>query len=79
MSFPKNLNVLSASYWIPKMHKSPIGIKIRIASKQCVIEPLSKNITAPFRLLYTYVQKYQNKSNFYSGVNSFELTGVDSK
>ena len=36
---------------IPKMHKSPIRTRFIIASKQCVIKPLSKNITAAFKLL----------------------------
>ena len=71
ISTPENMKVLPTPYWIPKMHKSPIGARFIIASKQCTIKRLSKNITAAFKLLYKSVEKYHHKSKFYSGVNSF--------
>ena len=46
------------------MRNSPVGARFLTASKQYVIKPLSKNITAAFRLLYKSVEKYHNQTNF---------------
>ena len=51
MSIPENMKVLPKAYWILKMHKSLIRARFIIASKQSVIKPLSKNITAVSKLL----------------------------
>ena len=56
-----------------KMHKSPIGTKIKIENNQCINKHLSKSIIAAFKLLYKSVQIYHNKSKFYSGVDCFSL------
>ena len=71
MSIPENMKALPKAYWIPKMHKSLIGARFIIASKECVVKPLSKNITAVSKLLYKSMEKYYNKSKFNSRVNSF--------
>ena len=71
LNIPENMKTLPTPYWMPKMHKSPIGARFIIASKQCVVKPLSKNITAAFKLLYKSVEKYHSKCKFYSGINSF--------
>ena len=59
------MKVLPTPCWIPKMHKSPIDTRFIIASKQCVIKPLSKNITTALNL-YKSMGIYHNKSKFYS-------------
>ena len=56
------------------MHKPQIRPRFIIVSKQCVIKPLSKNITAAFKLLYKPVGNYHNRSKFYSEINSFWAT-----
>ena len=53
------------------MHKSLIGVRFLIGSKQCAIKPLSKNFTAVSKLLYKSVEKCYNKNNFCFRVNSF--------
>ena len=60
LSIPENVNVLSTPYWIPKIHKSPIGTKFIITSKECVIKPLGKNTTAAFKLCKS-VERYLSK------------------
>ena len=37
-----NSKILPSPYWLPKMHKSPIGSRFIIASKVCSIKELSK-------------------------------------
>ena len=71
LNIPENMKTLPTPYWMPKMHKSPIGARFIIASKKCAVKPLSKNITAAFKLLYKSVEKYHSKSKTYSGINSF--------
>ena len=71
MSIPENMKVLPKAYWVLKMHKSLIRARFIIASKQSVIKPLSKNITAVSKLLYKSVEKFYNKNNFCFRVNSF--------
>ena len=44
------------------MHKSATGARFIISRKLCVINSLSKKITASFKLLYKPVEKYHNKS-----------------
>ena len=36
---------LPSMYWIPKMHKIPIGARFIVASKKCTTKPLSKIIS----------------------------------
>ena len=60
MPIGENITVLPTPYRILKMQKPPVGTRFIIASKQCVIKPFIKNITAAFKLLYKSVQKYHN-------------------
>ena len=39
----ENMRDIPLIYWIPKMHKSPIGSRFIAGSKTCSIKPLSKN------------------------------------
>ena len=45
------MNTLPLMYWIPKMHTNPVGSRFIIASPKCTLKPLSKDITATFKLL----------------------------
>ena len=58
-------------YWMPKMHKNPIKARFIVASPNCSIKPLSKAITSAFRLFYRQIESYNNKSRYFTGVNSF--------
>ena len=44
------METLPLMYWIPKMYKNPVGSRFIIASPKCTLKPLSKNITATFKL-----------------------------
>ena len=62
---------LPSVYWLPKMHKSPIGSRFIIASKECTTKKLSKNVTAAFKLVYKSIESYHKKIEFFSGIHSF--------
>ena len=53
------------------MHKSPIKARFIIASPKSSIKPLSKAITSIFRLFFRQIKSYNDKSRFFTGVNSF--------
>ena len=70
MFIPENMEVLPTPYGILKMHKSPFRSRFIIASKQCVVKPLSENITATFKL-FKSMEKHNNKSKLCMGVDLF--------
>ena len=58
-------------YWIPKMHKTPVGKRFIIASKNCSTKQLSKDVSKIFKLLFRQVRNFHDKSLFYSNYNHF--------
>ena len=53
------------------MHKNPTGFRFIIASPRCSVKPLSKDITAIFKLFYNKVERYHLKGRLWSGINKF--------
>ena len=62
---------LPSMYWIPKMHKTPIGARFIVASKTCSTKPISKAVSNVFSLIYNQIHRFHMKSKFYSNVNLF--------
>lgn len=58
-------------YWLPKMHKTPCKFRFIIAAPKCSIKPLNKVVTAILKLFFCQIQRYHQKSYFYSGVKTF--------
>ena len=46
------MKTLLLVYWIPKMHKNPVGSSFIIASLKYKLKPFPKDITAIFKLFY---------------------------
>ena len=67
----KDFLTLPTAYWIPKMHKTPLGFRFIIASKRCVNKLLSKHVTAMFKLFYEQIKLYHEKVKFFSGIKTF--------
>ena len=67
----KKMERLPSMYWLPKMHKQPVGFRFIIASPKCSLKPLTKQITSIFKLVYNNVERYNLKSKIWSGVNKF--------
>ena len=67
----QNMENLPLMYWIPKMHKNPVGFRFIIASPQCTLKHLAKDLTAIFRLFYKKIERYHQKGKVWSGVNKF--------
>ena len=62
---------LPLMYWLPKMHKTPIGTRFIIASKNCSTKPLSGIISNAFKLIFDSVNSFHNKNRYYSNLNKF--------
>ena len=63
--------ILPLMYWIPKMHKNPVGARFIIASKICSTKQVSKAVSNVFKLVYSQVENFHKKSKFLSGYNKF--------
>ena len=62
---------LCQKYWIPKLHKNPVGSRFIIASKNCSTKPLSKAVSNTFKLIYSQIENFHHKSKFLSNYNKF--------
>ena len=62
---------LPLNYWLPKLHKTPIKARFIIAAPKCSTKPLSKAITAVFKLMFAQIKAYNKEYSFYSGINTF--------
>ena len=49
------------------MYKNPVGSRFIITSAKYTLKPLSKDITAIFKLLYKKIEKYYSKNRTWSG------------
>ena len=58
-------------YWLPKLHKTPSKSRFIVAATHCSVKPLSKAVTAALKLLYKQIESYNDKSCYFSGVNTF--------
>ena len=66
-----NMFTLPDIYWLPKLHKNPVGFRFIIASKHCTIKQLSKNISSAFSLFQKQINAYHTKTHFYSGIKTY--------
>ena len=62
-------------YCFPKLHKTPIGDRFIIASKNFGTKPLSCVISKVFKMLSKRVENFHNKSTFYSSYKKFCVVG----
>ena len=49
---------LPSFYWLPKMHKTPVGSRFIAASYSCTTKPLSRLLTKCLSLVLTHFQQY---------------------
>ena len=65
-------------YWIPKLHKNPLGSPFIIASENCSTKPLSKAVSNVFKFIYSQIENFHCKYKFLSNYNGFwVLQNVD--
>ena len=71
LDVPSESKMLPHIYWLPKLHKNPIKFRFIIAAPNCSVKPLSKAVTKFFKLFYRQIEKYNEKSQFYSSAKTF--------
>ena len=62
---------LPTLYWLPKMHKDPIGSRFIAASSACTTKPLSQLLTGSLNLVAKHYKEYCAGIARNTGVNSF--------
>ena len=63
----ENEKCLLLMYWIPNLHKTPIGARFIITSRKCSTKPLSKAVSKVFKLY----KNFHEKSKFYNKYRKF--------
>ena len=68
---PMDMKQLPGFYWLPKMHKNPIGSRFIAASSACTTKPLSQLLTSSLKLITTHFKQYCKGIARNTGVNCF--------
>ena len=66
--------LLPILYWLPKMHKTPIGARFNVASNYCSTKPLSDTTSKLFKMILNTVESFHTQSFFYSCCEKFWVT-----
>ena len=68
---PKEMIEIPLLYWIPKMHKNPIGSRFIAGSKYCSIKPLSKHFSKALKLILNHMKLYGKTVKERSNLNYY--------
>ncbi len=58
-------------YWIPKMHKNPIGSRFIAGSRICSIKSISKVFSKALKLILNHMKLYNKTVYERSGLNYY--------
>ena len=65
------MECLPSMYWMPKMHKTPVGERFIIASPKCSLKPLLKDVTSILKLFQKQIASFHDKNRLWVGVSNF--------
>lgn len=68
---PGDMQQLPSFYWLPKMHKNPIGSRFIAASSACTTKPLSHFLTSSLNLITNHFKEYCDGIMRNTGVSCF--------
>ena len=71
IKIPTDMKQLPTFYWLPKMHKNPIGSRFIAASSACTTKPLSQLLTSSLKLITKHFKEYCEGIARNTGVNCF--------
>ena len=71
LAVSEDQKTLPIMYWIPIMHKNPVGTRFIVASSKYSTKPLSKAVSKAFKLIFNQMQNFHDKSKFYSNYKKF--------
>ena len=55
-------------YWMPKIHKNPVGNRFIVASPKCSLKPLLKDVTCILKLFQHQIKSFHDKNRVWTGV-----------
>ena len=58
-------------YWLPKIHKTPVGARFIVASYYCSTNPLSETISKNSKMIFNTAESFHKKLFFYLGCKKF--------
>ena len=76
INIPEKTYKLPSFYWLPKMHKTPVGNRFIAASDMCTTKALSKLISYCLKLIVKHFREYCNGIKGRTKANCFWI--VDS-
>ena len=68
---PNEMKDIPLIYWIPKMHKNPIGSRFIAGSKSCSIKLLSKYFSKALKVILNHMKNYSNTVSQRADLNYF--------
>ena len=68
---PNEMKDIPLIYWIPKMHKNPIGSRFIAGAKSCSIKLLSKYFSKALKVILDHMKKYSNTVSQRADLNYF--------
>ena len=71
IKIPEDIKQLPKFYWLPKMHKNPIGSRFIATSSVCTTKPLSQLLTSSLKLITKNFKEYCEGIARNTGVNCF--------
>ena len=71
IKIPEIMIQLPTFYWLPKMHKTPVGSRFIAASSSCTTKPLSKLLTSCLNQIIQHFKEYNKGIIRNSAANCF--------
>ena len=75
--YSKNVKVVDSMkeipliYWIPKMHKNPVGSRFIAGSRICALKPISKAFSKALKLILNHMRLYSKTVFERTNINYF--------
>ena len=71
LQLKEGMDCLPSMYWIPKLHKVPVGNRFIIASPKCSLKPLLKDVTPILKLFQNQIKSFHDKNRLWTNVSNF--------
>ena len=71
LTLTEKQKTLPIMYWMPKMHYTPSRARFIMSSAKCSTKLISAVVSTAFRLIFSQIQNFHEKSTFYKNYNRF--------
>ena len=71
------MNRLPIMYWLPKIHKTPVGARFIVASYYCSTNRLSDKMSKNFKMIFNTAEGFHKKKGFFiKAVRNYGLSKI---